>query len=514
MTPRTQRQKFQKKLRKYLASAQVAPFVQMIWSVDAIQSGRANAARRHFTFPPDAVTTDMSSKFFAHKWTLEELVNEFLATPSKKQASQKQRFLNCTKFNTAALVVNTLKGLQKAEDGLILAKGNVLDELPKIAVKQFDWQRGYFSKENFFRAAYLFGGSATKQHFLREVGISFEKYIAIGFGLYGFYSFNPAIDRTKSIRELNITKDEIQIVLDRWSRSKEDFELLTKDRAKKYKYSQARPSVLRDFPLVAISNDSERKIAPLPELIAWKITDGLYYETVGDNGDVRREIGERFEQYSELLFQSYSEEFDIRREYEYRIPGKNQRTPDILLYRNDALEIIVECKFKRLTFDATYITRSSVQETPGIEELAKGVVQIWKSVSHINNGLLPDETLAAQSIGVILTMDPWLVMSSNRYDTILAMAEQLAQDANIQLTDNDKIPVAFVSIKDLEPLLRKSTADSLIETLTTSANKDYAGWHLNTLHDRIAPNTNIRRDFAFSEQFAETLPWWRNLTEQ
>lgn len=504
---------FSNKLKKYLAAAQTEDFYKLIWAVDAIQSERIEAARHYFSFPEEAATSDIRSSYFAHKWILEDLCNEHFSIRQRKRRGNKHRYLNCTNFNTAARLVNALKSLQNAEDGIILAKADVLDEIPKIAVKQFDWQRGYFSKDGFYRAAFIFGGPITQRHFHETVGVSFEQYTKIGFGIYGFFHNNHTMGPAVDLRQLEITRDEFDQVLERWSRAPHELLKLSAPLKRKYPYSQARPSLLRQFPIIALEAQPKNYICPLPELIAWKITDGLYYETVGDNGDVRREIGDRFERYCEALFLEYRSGYGVKTEYEYRIPGKNQRTPDLLLKRDCAVELIVECKFKRLTFDATFISKDNIEDTPGMGELAKGVMQIWRFISHGRLGHLPDETIVENPIGVVLTMDPWLVMSAKRYQVILDMASRLAADQGLDLVDADKIPIAFCSVKDLEALLRRSNAQSLFDTFEMAANSEYAGWHLANLHDRATPDLNIRKEFPFHGQFGEMLPWWPELQQ-
>jgi hypothetical protein len=65
-----------------LATADDVLFLRMLWTLNALQSGRAEVARRFLDdYPPDAATEGILGPHAIYPWELETLANELLTTP-------------------------------------------------------------------------------------------------------------------------------------------------------------------------------------------------------------------------------------------------------------------------------------------------------------------------------------------------------------------------------------------------------------------------------------------------
>src|SRR3546814_12301857 len=64
---------------------------------------------------------------------------------------------------------------------------------------------------------------------------------------------------------------------------------------KGHRHTAYRPSILRDFPIIAFGEKGERLRAPIPELIMYRYTSGLYLDVVQGGSAVWTDIGPRFE---------------------------------------------------------------------------------------------------------------------------------------------------------------------------------------------------------------------------
>src|SRR5262245_58580968 len=92
-----------KQLLKMFARAQDAAFLQMIWAVDALQSGREAAAKPYFsTYPPQAAVESSvpPSPFSIHRWELETLIVQLLLVPKELPREQGNLVLDCSKFES------------------------------------------------------------------------------------------------------------------------------------------------------------------------------------------------------------------------------------------------------------------------------------------------------------------------------------------------------------------------------------------------------------------------------
>jgi hypothetical protein len=126
------RNRYSKKLAKALSRAGDEDFIQMIWSIDALQSNRVDAAARYINFPPEAATSKMDSQFVIYKWELETLVSLFLLTPKQELRDGLNRITNCRRYGTCVQMTNYLRDIENEEAKVQLKHRNVLDELPRI----------------------------------------------------------------------------------------------------------------------------------------------------------------------------------------------------------------------------------------------------------------------------------------------------------------------------------------------------------------------------------------------
>jgi hypothetical protein len=501
---------YQKRLRKYVSAAPFAPFARMIWAVDAIQSERVAGGSKHIRFPKEAATTDPLSQYKVHGWDLEDLWGEYFATRHKRlRKDGRNKLLNCTHWDTFCNVMNALKGMQNAESGIILRDANVLHEMPKIMYRQLDWQRGFFTTQNFYRTAFLFGGPLAQEHFLKTVGVSFEQYTKTVFALYAHFRERPISRKQINAKPIGVSSEELALVIDHISATPRQITDIARALKVQYPFASQRPSVLRRAPIIQMGRNNDLICCPLIDVLAWRITEGLYYDTVGDNGALRNEISGRFEEYCKLLLDAQTKSFEIVGEYLYRISKKRElRTPDILLRENGSLRVVLECKQRRMSFDAVFEPKNNENEVPGIEEIIKGVFQLWRFFSHVRRGFAKNEKLSDSVVGVVLTLDPWLVMTRGRYEHILAEARKMAHEQEPAIEDQDMRDVAFCYVRDWESLLVRASDATLLSTFGTAASDEFAGWLLQSVHENQFPEQNERKPFPFKEQLGEVLPWW------
>ena len=117
---RLRRERARKRLNGLLAKAPVEGVFQLLWDVDALQSGRADRVRAMSGFPREAITSDLTSRWHMHKWELETLANEAITVSRRVPTGRgPSRVLNCRTFNTVVALVNSLRGLEDAESGIV-----------------------------------------------------------------------------------------------------------------------------------------------------------------------------------------------------------------------------------------------------------------------------------------------------------------------------------------------------------------------------------------------------------
>lgn len=492
------------RLQRMLGTARPADLMQLLWGLEAAAEGRAGAARRAIpNLPEEALSASASSPYYLAKWELETLASEYLVAPPRLHLSDGRTIqLNCASWSAAAELLNRLKATENAEARVFCTPDNVLQELQRIMQRQLHWQRGYLNKANYYRTARLYYGPSATAHFATTYSLTPGDLSAVGFAYYAMTDDAPAGIPTPDLSGIGISTPARDAALrlvacPYLELRRHQAELRLPSRPIAYQ-----PLSLRRNPLVQLGGVF---YAPLRNLLLLRTTSGLYYDLVSVGGSVTREIGANFERYAEDLLRASLEQLDVAREYHYGGKSKGWDTPDLLLRSQGRVQIITECKATKMSFAAQFGEEPLRDAPRGYEELAKGVFQIWRFCSHVRRGLV-DETLDAEPAGVLLTLDPWTMLSPGAYDWIFEEAARQA-DAEGAIDAGDRIPVAICAIEDFEVGLAKAAEAELAPGLRLAGSSEYRGWMLANVLDR---NGLISRNghYPFGDRLHELLPWW------
>ncbi|MCP1854223.1 MULTISPECIES: hypothetical protein [unclassified Bradyrhizobium] len=504
------RDRARKRLSEVLSLAHDQSFLVMVWAIDALQSGRVEEARPFMpSFPSEAATAELSSPYFVHKWALETLVNELLVTPKKTVPHKgRTRVLDCTRFETVATCVNILRDLENAEDGITLQHLSVFDIMHKIGHRQFEWQRGFFSYAQIYRALTVYGGELAAQYFKSTNGISIADFFICGFAFSALYQEKPAFDAQVDLSPIQVSSQTRDAALGLFSAPLSEIRKhASAVRRQTIGHSTAyQPSILRKMPMVTIEGSARRVVlAPLRSLIWQRMTAGLYYDLVDGGSDIWREIGSRFENYCLELVEALLPNAKPTGSFKYKL-GKTLDSPDLFLHAPDgSAMIVIECKAKKMSIVAKFSDNPLDDAQTAFSEIIKGVVQLWRFFSHCRRN--PEiKAIHRDASGVVLTLDPWL-QASNHLDRVFAEAHRRA-DLDRDILDADRRPVLFCSIDDLENTLEIATEASLFEAVDATSRPEFRGWHLVNVHQKVS-NVEQHNPYPFSDRIGDIVPTWR-----
>lgn len=490
-----------------LSRADDIDFLRMLWTLNALQTGRAERASRFLnSYPPEAATEGITGPHKIYPWELETLVNELLTTGKKPYRS-----FNSRDWSEIANIVNQLRAVENAEYGARRGEANILVEMGRIGARQFPWQRGYVSISSLYRNAYIYGQGECAAYLQQAADLTLSDITLVGFSLLAVFYPEPAIRPATDlelIHQWGISPDTIRQTLDRIARPIADLRReasLLRDVEIETAY---KPSILRQFPCIRIGHRDRTLVAPLPDLILDRVTNGLFYDVIGGGGPVREEIGRRFEEYSlALLSEMLDAEFLPEATYPTRFG--QIATPDILMRRHDgAVQLAIECKASRMSVTARF--GDAPQGDRGYEEIAKGVMQLWRFFAHCRQHVAPNQ-LVPDVQGMILTMDEWFAGRSTVIPQIMARANELADASAHEIPVADRGPVAFCTISELEEVLVTATPTSLMETVRIGSG-DRAGWIFSILHDETKAEKTEPKDYPFQQALDELLPWYSHLS--
>lgn len=491
-----------------LSLADDADFLRLLWSLNALQTGRADVASRFLRgYPPAAVGEGIIGKAAIYPWELETLANELLTTPKH----QYYRTFNCRAWDEARAVVNQLRLIENAEYGARRESLNILVEMGRIGARQFPWQRGHFGIPQLYRSAFVYGQGECASYLQKAYGLSAFDMTLVGFSLLSVFYPEPAIRPASNldlIHEFGIDRDTLARALGRIARpladvQREAVSLRNVDSITPYK-----PSILRQFPCILLGHRNRAMMAPLPDLIMDRVTSGLFYDVVGGGRAVREEIGRRFEAYSLALLDKMLTLTRFAPETLYRTRLGQIATPDILMFDQEgAVQLAIECKAVRMSVTAKF--GETPAEDRGYEEIAKGVMQLWRFVAHCRQKTAPHH-LASEPQAMLLTMDEWFAGRSTVIPEIIKRAHEIADAGAHVIAQEDRRPVAFCTISELEVALRTATAASLCETVRI-ASGDKVGWIFSILHEETGADKTEPKLYPFEEALGELLPWYAKI---
>ncbi|UCI21084.1 hypothetical protein FJ970_09080 [Mesorhizobium sp. B2-1-8] len=466
-------------MRDLLSIGGPSEFLNLIWSLAALHEGEFALARR---FGPDFSSEEMQQareRFRFAPWLLETLVNEYLTTSQKSGP----RRLNVKNHNAANALISKLVELENAEDGVWLNSGNILHLIGHLAQRQFPWQRGYDYFFQLYRSLFIFDFPDALARFEENVGIPVDRFAFCGFALRSHLMSRPFASMTVDLSAVKISEKEREITFKKLS-----LPLLQARRAASTLRGESgltayKKSALRISPCIVIPAGTHL-IAPLPQLISLRISNGIYYDIVGPGG-INEQMGKRFEDYVAMLIDAFLPEIAIIREKPYAPKkGINYRSSDLALLSDGSVSLLIECKAKRASHASKFA--ESASEAEGLADLAYGIFQIWRHVAHHRLGHVDRDVEFSPTIkGVLLTLDTWADMSSTMQGEILRLAHEIRQVKGLEIVDNDLIPVGFVHIQDFEGLLATATPSSLISaTELWFHDPQYKGWSLWSVHEK------------------------------
>lgn len=504
---------YRNKLNKLLSCAGDEEFIQLLWATHILQTENPDPARKFLrpeTVPEGAISAKMPSAYSIQKWEIETLANELMTVPkARRKGSGPTRTLRWDHFGASMDCVNWLRKLENVEYRTQKKRQDIFVEMGRIAARQFDWQRGFVNIPQFYRNAFVYGQGPCAAQFEEVHGISLNRFSQVGFMLFVSLTNFPIVRNDKSWVALGVDWEEVEKVLALVAMPFSKAAALAKDRRRRIIHTADKPSILRQSPCLRFGKEGERIRAPLPELILERVTSGVFYDVVGGGGPIRDDYGRRFEDYSARYLAETLPSFDWEREFSYRKKPNRFDTPDILCGKNSRISVAFECKATRMSQQAMF--GMNPIEARGYQDIAKAVFQLWRFFSHCRRGHA-GRTVDSDTVGVVLTLDNWLVLADTLRKQVLEEAEKMVFEKDPDISEEDKKPIVFVAVPELERTLSTSTETTFIQALKSSNTEKYWGWRLDGVHnDLVAGTAHPSRDYPFVNELGKLLPWWDEL---
>lgn len=494
-------------LKRILGSCDDEAFLQLSWAVNMLQSDFGADVSPYIFFPIEAKTTRMDTSYSVHKWDIETLITLLLTTPKIPTRPGFSVRPRCDNFNDMAVAVNALRVVEDREASVYLDGSNILIELHRIGHRQFEWQRGFATSERLYRYIYVYGQGGCANFFKDSYGISIDEFLQVGFLLFAQLHSVPWTG-VVAVEKLGISEDKIAKALPLFSCSlaemREKAKVLVgavQDKgAARIAYL---PSVLRRYPVIT-APERRSYMAPLPQLVMFRMTAGLYYDLANGPASLISEANRRFEEYVRVLIGAFFPRFEVLPSQRYGTKKARYESPDVLIKSAGKVIAVVECKATKLTYEAQFADDPIGEANNAYSQLVKGIAQIWKFFSHVRRGLYSEVPISGNAPGILLTMDSWMQMSGDLQRDAIALAKaKFVADPDV--IDADMRPIIFCSMQELADIMFVSNEDEFIEALGDATEERFLGWSLREVRREGSGSERAR---TFPLEFGDLVPWW------
>jgi hypothetical protein len=288
----------------------------------------------------------------------------------------------------------------------------IFKEFFRTAHRQFPWQMP-MTKQSTYRYFKIFNDEQMRPIVEKVVGLTTLEIYRIGLTFMGL--FNNSFSATMPLQSSVTVIDEKKVGLFIYTfgsyvdtiRSKIS-EASQLDESMVYGYSP-----IRAHPILILKDNL---YCPLPTLLLWQITSGVYYLLINDPS-FKEAFGNAFQNYVGFVLREVlglNRNFSVYPEAMFGKPRK--RTIDWIVEDKDAY-LMIECKSKRLTVSS----KSRVLDTTAIEsdldKMTSFIIQGYKTITDFKASRYPqvqyDNTKKIYL--VVLTLEEWFINFNHQY---------------------------------------------------------------------------------------------------
>ncbi|MFZ2471479.1 MAG: hypothetical protein WAW52_05995 [Methanothrix sp.] len=228
-----------------------------------------------------------------------------------------------------------------------------------------------------------------EDEFERQFGLSLLDFIKIGFVLYAGSVKSNGMTRnyfqTSRSQGISLPSDEIvKICLELVSADTIKFDKFCNEHKTDNDFRAYELNPLFEYPIIRMlygasskSPEVDKFIAPIPDLVIYKFTTGLYYKLFNAFlADFPKAFGELFESYVGIVLRWCNPAGTILSEEDLTryLPKYKGKKPDWIVFCDEGI-IIIECKATKHT-QSMYELGLKAKKLTSIDQVVKGVIQI------------------------------------------------------------------------------------------------------------------------------------------
>jgi len=434
------------------------------------------------------------------EFQLETLCREVILHASDLGRAEK----SLKEWVTLGKTINHLKKLEEVIAGRYKTADLFLQELHRMAHRQFPWQESKPTAPNITRYYMIYGHPPLKKIINDTTGLSLDELFLFGMALLGTFFQKFAILFPPNIQIPRLSSDGLDRFLRHFSNNVQDLRvLLQNEQEMNDRFLYAYHS-LRAFPLIKIKyRDRDSLICPLPTLLFWRFTNGVYYEICKKPG-FDNAFGDAFQWYVGQVIERGTQRESTRfySEAQYRVGKDSKRTVDWIV-EQDGAAIFVEAKTKRLAHQAKVEIIEGDILPLELDKLAAMVVQAYKSIRDYRSGHYPHFPFdpIRKIYPIVVTLEDWFLMGPKLVSTLRADVTRRLEKEMIPIEVIEEMPFSVCAIHEFEQAIQIMDRAGIHTVMQGKVERARQDWTLAAyLRDGFHDHREHGR-FIFEEEF-------------
>ncbi len=382
-------------------------------------------------------------------WEMEILAREAIIVCSPEPSAKH----TARKWDTFANLINKLRELDNYISRYLVDAKKILPELTvRVNHLQTKYQTERPSKSGLIRYSRIFGHPAVEPILKAKIGLSSKQLFTIGAGLWLMYASQYfCLYYPLDIQGIaDITPAEHDKFIQLYSLPMKTMEQRLRAERKLDDTFMYQFHALQSYPLIFTEFQGRPgHICPIPTLLFWRITSGLFYDLIKERG-FDQAFGTSFQEYvGDMLKKTLDSTSTTIYPEE---PDSRFNRSDWIIDQTDAF-MLVECKTKRLTIEAKTTILDLIPLQDQLEVLAKAVVQSYQALEAYKNGKyrspLYSYNPAKQPFICVVTLENWRLMGPEIEQLRGIVRDRLIQ-VGLDATLMEQAPFVTCAVNEME----------------------------------------------------------------
>ncbi len=326
---------------------------------------------------------------------------------------------------------------------------DIFEVLQRLTNRQFPAQTPT-TLDTLIRYHKIFGATAIENIVINKIGMTVTQLYQFGFAIVGRVMSQPGLTTRTDYNCIGISREQSDKLFTLFSIS---LEALRKNLKEKESFNDDwlyTLNALQSTPLISIfPAHPDRLICPLPTLLLKRITSGLYYDLVSAPGFPQL-FGDAFQAYVGEVIEECcpAPQFSLIPEESYHV-GKDLKHGADWIVTDDSANLFVECKTKRLTYDAKFLTQGH-DFSGQLDVMVDAIVQNYKNIVDATSGKTPWTPNERPIYPLIVTLEDWFFINFTATKIIRERVSTKLLAAGLSADMLDTMPYSIMSVADLE----------------------------------------------------------------